>query len=180
MTSPAVQSALLFTVEMGPGVHEHMFTDVFLKDPSGKVLLVAKKQSLLHRDYTIIDGGGSITGFIEGKVHITHTSLTIKGANHDFVGTVQVSNSERRGELPKCWLEDAGGDKQASMLPANGVFGFSWVGSDGTRIFDAAFAIGGGVKQALNALERKSYEIELFDSGFSLPTLVTIIAAIDQ
>jgi len=176
----AAQPFPLFTAEMGPGAHEHMFTDVFLKDTSGKVLLVAKRQSLLHRNYTIVDGGGAVAGFIEAKSHLTHTSLNIEGPSHDALGAVQESSIERKGSPADCWLEDASGNRQASIVFTNGVFSFSVVRADGSRVFDATLSAGAGVRQTLGALERRSYAIVLLEPSFPLPTLVTIIAAVDH
>jgi hypothetical protein len=179
--APAVsQTSSLYTAEMGTGAHEHVLTDVFLKDPSGKVLLVARRQSLLHQDYTIVDGGGGVAGFIESKAHLTHTSMNVQDANHNLQGSVQLSRMEQKGVPPNCWLEDAGGNKQATIFFTNGVARFSGVRLDGSRIFDASLSAGQGVREALNAFEHRSYSIEVLDSGFPLATLVTLIAAIDH
>jgi hypothetical protein len=178
--APAAQPSQLFAAELRPGAHKHMPTDVYLTDSSGKVQLVARKQSLLHQDYTIVDGNESVTGFIKSEGHLTHTSLNVQDANHSTQASVQLGRIEQQGRAPNCWLEDAGGNKQASIAFTNGILGFSAIKPDGSRIFDAALSRGAGVKQMLDALESKSYAIELFDSGFSLPTLVTIIAAIDH
>ncbi len=85
---PAVtQTSSLYTAEMGTGAHKHMLTDVYLRDPSGKVLLVARRQSILHQDYTIVDGNENVMGFIESKGHLTHTSLNLQDANHNVQGS---------------------------------------------------------------------------------------------
>jgi hypothetical protein len=36
------------------------------------------------------------------------------------------------------------------------------------------------MRQAFDAFEHRAYSIELLDSGFPLPTLVTVIAALDH
>ena len=63
------QLSTLLTVERGPGAHGHTLTDVYLRDASGKVLIVAKKPSLLHRDYVIVDGNGTVVGFLKPSTH---------------------------------------------------------------------------------------------------------------
>ena len=65
--APSSQATNVFTAEIGPGAHEHMLTDVHLKDSTGKVLLVARKKSLLHAEYTVVDGDEGVIGFIEQK-----------------------------------------------------------------------------------------------------------------
>lgn len=165
----AAQASSLFTAEMGAGAHKHMLTDVYLKDSSGKVLLVARRKSLLHKDYTIVDGNESVTGFIEPKSHLTHTSLNVQDVNHTVQGSVAVSGIEQRGAPPNCWLEDVGGNKQARILFTGGVLRFSGVKLDGSRIFDATLSAGQGFRATLNALEQRSYAIELLDPGFRCP-----------
>jgi hypothetical protein len=165
---------------MGAGAHKHMLTDVYLKDPSGKVLLVARRKSLLHKDYTIVDGNEGVTGFIESKSHLTHTSLNVQDANHNVQGSVGIGTFEQKGAPPNCWLEDAGGNRQATMLFTGGVLRFSGVKLDGSRIFDATLSTGTGIRATLNALEQRSYAIELLDPGFPLPTLLAIVTAIDH
>jgi hypothetical protein len=173
-------SSPLYTAEMGTGAHKHMLTDVFLKDPSGKVLLVARKSSILHQNYTIVDGNEGVTGFIESKGHLTHISQTVQDASHNAQGSVQLSRVEEKGVLPKIWLEDAGGNKQATIFFTNGVALFSGVKIDGSRIFDVALSAGQGVRHVFDALEKRSYAIELLDPGFPLPTILALIAALDH
>jgi zinc ribbon protein len=174
------QTSSLYTAEMGTGAHKHMLTDVFLKDASGKVLLVARRQSILHQDYTIADGNESVTGFIESKGHLTHTSLNVLDANHNMQGSIRLSNVEQKGSPPNCQLEDTGGNKLGSIVFTMGMLGFSAVRLDGSRIFDARLSAGSGVRQSLDALEKRSYAIELLDPQFPLPTILAIIAALDH
>jgi len=171
---------MLFTAEMGTGAHKHMLTDVYLKDPSGKVVLVARKRSMLHQDYTIVDGNEVVAGFIESKVHLGHTSLNVQDANRMPQGTIQVSNFEQKGVPPKCWLEDAGGNTQGSIFFTSGFLGFSGVRLDGSRIFDASFSAMGRAGSMLEELGKRSYSVQLLEPGFSLAALLAVIAAIDH
>jgi hypothetical protein len=176
----APQAPTLLTASMEAGVHKHMLTDVSLRDTSGKAVLVARRTSILHEDFDIVDGNGTTIGYIQPKTHLTHRTLSFQDANHGAQGAVQVSSFEQRGVPPNCWLEDAGGGRLASIIFTNGFFGFSGVKSDGSRIFDAAFSGGAGVRQALSAASARAYSIQLLDLGFPLPALLTVIAALDH
>lgn len=170
----------LLTAEMGTGSHEHMLTDVYLKDSTGKVLLVARKQSLLHDEYTIVDGGERATGFIEPKMHLTHRTMSVEDASRSVQGLVQVSNVSENREPPKCWLEDASGNRSGTIVFMNGLAAFSGVNLDGAPIFEASISIGSGLAQALTEWGHRAYAISLIDPRFPLPMLLTVITALDK
>jgi hypothetical protein len=165
---------------MGTGTHEHMLTDVYLKDPAGKVLLAARKQSLLHGDYTIVDGNEGVTGFIEQKTHLTHKTMSVEDAKRNIQGSVQVSNVSENRAPPKCWLEDASGNRLGTIVFVEGLAAFSGVKLDGSPIFEASFSAGSGVREALTEWGHRAYAINLIDPGFPLPMLLTIITALDK
>ena len=96
-----------FTIEKLPGAHKHTDTDSYLKDPSGKVLLVARRESLLHENYTLVDGAEAVKGFIEHKEHLTHSELRVEGTDHNAQGSVLVSSIRSKGVPPNSWIEDA-------------------------------------------------------------------------
>lgn len=174
------QSPSVFTAEIGPGAHQHMLTDVYLRDASGNLTLVAKRQSMLHMDYDLADGNGTVVGFIEPKTHMTHRSLILKDASHNTQAIVQLSSLQQRGALPNCWIEDAGGGKEVSILFTNGLLGFSGVKADGSSIFEGSFNAGAGLGQTLGALNRGSNSIKLLDPAYPLPLPVTTIVALDH
>jgi hypothetical protein len=159
-----------------------MLTDVYLRDASGKVLMVARKPSLLHRDYVIVDGDGSVVGFLKSSTHLTHSGMSIEDSSHNLQAVVQQSNFEsstqvgplRQRNPPKCWIEDAKGNKVGSIVFTNWPLGFSCVKQDGSRVFDASLTGGAGLRQELSAMERRNYEVTLFDPDFPLTTLVAI------
>jgi hypothetical protein len=177
---PAAQTPTTLTAEMGPGAHKHVLTDVYLKDSSGKVLLVARKRSLLHQEYTIVDGNEAVMGFLESKAHLGHTSLNLDDANKVAQGVVQVSNLTQRGVPPKCWLEDASGNRQGSIDFTNGFLAFNGIGQDGTVTFGAQFSAASGAGNRLQEFSTRSWSIQLLKPEFPLPTLIAIIAAIDR
>jgi hypothetical protein len=159
-----------------------MLTDVYLKDASGKVLLVARKPSLLHRDYVIVDGNEAVVGFLKPSTHLTHSSMSLEDSNHNLQAVIQQSNIGsstqvgliRQRNPPKCWIEDAEGSKVGSIVFTNWVLAFSCVKQDGSRAFDASLTGEAGLRQELSALERRSYAVTLFDPGFPLTMLVAI------
>jgi hypothetical protein len=177
--APPPQPTSLFTIEKLPGAHKYSDTDSYLKDSAGKVLLVAKRESLLHENYTIVDGVEATKGFIERKAHLTHSELRLEDAGHNVQGSILVSSIRTAGVPPICWIEDANGDRQGSVMFTNGLLGFSVVKLDGSRAFDASFTSGPGLRQFLTAMEHRVYEISLVDSSFPLPMLLTVVLAIE-
>jgi len=177
---PQPQQPLLYTAETGPGVHQHMFTDVFLKDSAGSVILVARKPSLIHQNYNIVDANGNAVGFIESKTHLTHRSMVVEDVNHTPQGVVQLSNVSENRLPPSCWLEDANGSRTASLMYTGGRMAFVAVKPDGSNAFDATMAFGQSVTQELAALQHRAYTISLIDREFPLPMLVALIATVDQ
>jgi len=95
--SPVAQAPApsILTAELGPGAHEHVLTDIYLRDPAANLLLVARKKSLLHAEYTLVDGSENVVGFIEQKTHLTHRTVSFEDAGHNVQVSVQVSNVER-------------------------------------------------------------------------------------
>jgi hypothetical protein len=182
------QLGTLLTVERGPGAHEHLITDVYLKDASGKLLLVAKKPSLLHGDYVIVDGNDSPVGFLKSSRHLTHSSMSLEDSNHNLQAVIQHSNIEtstqvgpyRHRNPPKCWIEDAKGNKVGSIVFTNGLLGFSCVKQDGSKVFDASVTSGAGLRQELSAMEHRTYAVTLFDNGFPMTTLFAINVVVEN
>jgi len=181
------QPGTLLTVERGPGAHEHMDTDLYLKDASGKVLLVARKPSLMHGDYIIVDGNELIVGFLKPSRHLTHSGMSLEDAIHNLQAVINHSFSSttlvgpyRRWNSPKCWIEDAKGNKIGSIVFTNEILGFSCVKQDGSRVFGASLTSGAGLMQELSAIAHRTYTVTLFDYGFPLTTLVAINVVVDQ
>ena len=178
--APPALASSFFTAEKGPGAHEHMLTDLYLKDQTGKVLLVARKKSLLHAEYTVVDGSESVVGFIEQKTHLTHRTVSTEDADHNVQGSVQVSSIEKNRAPPSCWLEDPSGNRLGSIVFTAGLMAFAGVGPNGSVIFEASILAGQGMMQGLSDLEHRAYSINLVDSGFSQRSLLTVVVALDQ
>jgi hypothetical protein len=180
--SPAVQAQApsILTAELGPGAHGHMLTDVYLRDQAGTLLLVARKKSLLHAEYTMVDGSENVVGFIEQKTHLTHRTVSFEDAGHNVQISVQVSNVEKNRAPPSCWLEDSSGNRLGSIVFTAGMMAFTGVKPDGSVIFEASFSSGPGLTQTLSEFGHKSYAINLVDPGFTQQALLTIITALDQ
>jgi len=169
-----------YTVELGTGAHKHMYTDLFLKDSSGALLLVAKRPSILHRNYTIVDGAESVKGFIESKEHLTQIEFDIMDPTRSVQGSVRRSNEQRRGMPPDCWLQDAAGNRQATLMYVNGYFGFNCSRVDGSTIFSVSLAMGQGFMAMEKSLGQKKYSVELTDPTFPLATMLAVLVAVQD
>ncbi len=177
---PESQSPPVFTAEMGTGSYKHLLTDVYLKDSTGKLVLVARRQSLLNHDYTVEDGDGSTVGFFSQETHLTQRTRPVKDAGHNVVGVVQVGNLQRSRSTPNCWLEDASGNRLATLVFSAGVATFTAQGPDGSTLFEASYALGPDIGQTLKQLGHRLYTINLDDPGFSRLMVLATIAALDE
>jgi hypothetical protein len=168
-----------FTAELGPGAHQHILTDVYLKDFSGKVLLVARKPSLIHSDYTIVDGTEGVQGFMKAQSHLTHRTTLVEDASHNALGAVQVSSISQNRAPPNCWVEDASGNRLATVVYL-GLMSFAATKPDGSTIFEARLTAGTGILHSMNALEHRAYAITLADPGFPLPVVLAVITVVEH
>jgi len=182
----AAQLGTLLTVERGTGAHAHVLSDVFLRNASGKVLLIARKPSLLHGDYTIVDGSEAVVGFLKPSTHLTHSGMRLEDLNHNLQAEIQHSNIQSSVQVgpfvqrnpPKCWVEDAQGNRVGSIVFMNWLLSFSGVGQDGSRVFDASLAGGSALGLELSVMMYRPYAVTLFDSSFPMPTLVAVFVVI--
>ncbi len=176
---PQIQNpGISLTSEIGPGAHKHTLTDFYLKDSSGQVRLVARKPSLLHGNYDLVDKDGLAVGYITPKEHLGHKSLIVETSTHVAEHVVQASNIRQSGIPPKCWVEDPNGNKELTIEYTESFLGFSGISTNGTKIFDASANSSGGIVSELNAVANRSYSISLFDPGFSDGTLLAILLAV--
>jgi hypothetical protein len=176
----AAPANVTYTIELGTGAHQHMLTDLFLRDSSGTLLLVAKRPSILHRNYTIVDGTESVKGFIEGKQHLTQLEFEIMDPSRSVQGSVRRSNEQRRGMPPDCWLQDTAGNRLAALMYVNGYFGFSCSRMDGSTIFTVSMALGQGFMAMEKSLGQRKYAVELMDPTFPLMTMLAVLVAIQD
>lgn len=184
-TQPAV---IRLQAEVKAGVHQHMLTDLYLTEASGGLVLVARRPSMLHDNYEIVDGGGAPAGFLTPKRHLTHSGLGLEDTSHNLQAVVYHSNIRStmqtggimRASPPNCWIEDANGNKTASLVFTNWTAAFFAAGPSGARIFDGSLTIGAGLRQAISAMEHKTYSIDLYEKGFSLPTLLVAMVVVDH
>lgn len=169
-----------YTAEKGPGAHKHTLTDVYLRDSQGKLIVVARLQSLLHRNYTIVDGAEAVTGFIEEKTHITHRTFTLQDASHNSLGAVSVSNVEQNRTPPNCWVDDASGNRLANIVFTMGRMSYAALKEDGSPFFQASLPLGGGFKETWENATKRVYAIQVNDPSFSLQMVLTTVAALDS
>jgi hypothetical protein len=176
---PQINQAIVLTSEIGPGAHKHTPTDFYLKDAAGEVKIIARKPSLLHESYNLVDKQELEVGYITRKEHLGHKSLIVESKEHVATQVVQVSNIRQKGIPPKCWVEDPNGNKELTIEYTQSFFGFSGIGINSSKIFDASVNdSAGGIMSELNAMAHRSYTINLFDPNFSEGTLLAILIAV--
>jgi hypothetical protein len=155
-----------------------MMTDMYLRDFGGQVVLVARLQSLLHRNYTVVDGTGAVSGQIVEKTHLTHSTYGFEDLGSNTIGAVGVSNVERRrGIPPSCWIEDASGNRLANIVYV-GSMSFGAYRADESSIFDVYPSGGGGVMSGLVRVLSGPYAVRVNDASFPLPLVLTTVTAI--
>jgi len=170
----------VYSAELRPGAHKHMPTDLYLVDPAGKTVLVAKLQSLLHKNYTIEDGVGATAGYIEGKTHLTHRTFTLQDAGHSVLSAINVSNVEVNRAPPKSWIEDGAGNRLANIVFTMGFASFSVVREDGSAILQASLSLGGGLRETVERLSSRAYSIQLSDQSFTPSMVLATVAALER
>jgi len=167
-----------YTAELEPGIHKHMRTDVYLKDSGAQVVLVAKLQSLLHKNYTVVDGEGVTKGQIVQKTHFTHVTYSFEDGSSNSLGAVSVSSVQHGKGTPRsCWIEDASGNRLANVV-YSGTMSFSAFGTNESSIFDVYPSGDGGIRSAFSAVVPGPYAIRVNDATFPLPMVLTTIAAL--
>jgi len=164
--------------EMTAGEHQHILTNIVFKDDMGVVVFTAKRPSLIHENFDILDVGGQTQGHVSRTMHLNGSSFEISDASQNVVNVVQI-RSHRRGVPPTCWLEDDKGGKEAT-LEFEGFASFDLLKPDGSKILSASKASqGGGVMQELRSLTARRFSIQVFDQNFSDLQLAGTFAAID-
>ena len=157
-----------------------MLTDLYLIDSAGRTVLVAKLQSLLHKNYTIEDSLGATSGYIEEKTHLTHRTFALQDAGHSVVSAINVSNVEVNRAPPKSWIEDGAGNRLANVVFMMGFASFAVVKEDGSTILQASLSFGGGFRETVERLSSRAYSIQLSDQSFTPPMVLATVAALDR
>ena len=185
----AVQTAIQLTAERGAGAHAHIISDTYLKDAVGKVVLVARKQGVMHENYAILDGNETTTGYIETKRHLTSSTVQEEDAGHAVKSSIQISVQRRSTSIgpfqrssmnAKCSIEDPSGVQVGSVSFHSGLMNFSLTRINGSTVFEASLVSGSGMMDSLSALAHLNLAIALYDKDFPLTTLLAVIVAIDQ
>ena len=169
----------LFKAEWASGAHKHIMTDMYLRDSGNEVLLVAKRQSLLHRNYTVENGTGAAMGQIEEKTHLTHRTFSFVDYASNTLGAVCVSNVQlRKGVAPDAWIEDAYGNRLANIVYSF-MLTFGAYRTDKSSIFEVSPSGGGGQVSALRAaMTAGPFAVRVYDASFPLPLVLATITAI--
>ena len=168
-----------FVAELVPGNHQHILTDIALSDASGNQALLARKPSMLHVHYEIVNPHGVKEGEVNHKQHLTHQSFEVSDLMGSVLGRINVG-AHRRGTPPNIWVEDSNGNRIAEFGYGSGFFAFEWVRPDGSKAFVARTGDGGSIGDRVRALGRRRYEVDLYDSNFSQVMLVGAMVAVDN
>jgi hypothetical protein len=170
----------VFTFEAGSRGGNRKGLDLFFKDANGQVLLIARGQSAIavNQLYALLNGNESPAGYIETSGGLVHSSLCVQDFAHNVQGYIRIGGVHSRGTIPPCSIENANREKLASI--SGSPMSFSALKPDGSRLFDAVMATGGGLRAALTALAHKAFRISLFDPAFSKLMLVGVFAALDS
>ncbi len=167
-----------FTLEAGPRGRNRKGLDLFFKDTNGQVLLIARGQSAIavNQRYALLNVNESPAGYIETSGGLVHSSLCVQDFAHNVQGYVRVGGGHPRGTLPPCSIENANGEKLASI--SGSPMSFSALKPDGSRLFDAVMATEGDLRATLTALAHKALRINLFDPAFSKLVLLGVFTAL--
>jgi hypothetical protein len=170
----------IFTFEAGPRGGNRKGLDLFFKDTNGQVLLIARGQSAIgvNQRYSLLKENESPAGYIETSGGLIHSSLCVQDFAHNVQGYIRIGGVHSRGTLPPCSIENANGEKLASI--SGSPMSFSALKPDGSRLFDAVMATGGGLRATLTALAHKALRISLFDPSFSKLMLLGVFAALSS
>jgi uncharacterized protein YxjI len=168
-----------FVAQMTRGDHQHMSSDISLTDTNGAELLLARRPSLMHRNFEIVNPQGQIVGNVNHESHLTRSTFNILDATGKTMIVLEMQSIHDRRTPPKCWLNDDAGRQCATIAFTAGILGFEMDKLDGTRVFSAEISVQGGILEKLQQFGMKRYGLTLFDQSFPKESLLGIIAAID-
>jgi len=177
--APATQPSARLVAESVPGNHEHVLSDISLMDATGSQVLLAKKPSMMHFHFDVLDARGDKKGEVNHKTHLTNQDFEVSDSSGALLGTVRVG-VHQKGRPPNAWMEDQAGNKIAKFVFEFSILNFGLVKTDGSRVFDARMGGGSGIVGNLQSIGKKRFEIDLFDPSFSLLLLIGSIAALDS
>jgi hypothetical protein len=173
-----MQPSAKFVADLVPGSHQRILTDIALSDTNGNRVLLAKKPSMLHEHFEIVDPQGVKEGEVNHKQHLTHRSFEVSDLMGSLLGRVNVG-VHRRGTPPNIWVEDSSGNKVAKLGYGIGFGAFEWVRSDGTRAFTAKTGDGSSLWERVQNFKRR-YEVDLYDTNFSPIMIVGTLVVVEN
>lgn len=177
--SASFQSSTKLFAETVPGNHQHILSDITLTDAAGAQLLTAKKPSMMHEHFDILDANGEKRGEVNRKMHLAHQGFEVIDLYGSLLGTVNLG-AHQRYSPPNGWLEDQAGNKVAKFAFESSILNFALVKNDGTKVFEARIGGGSGVFGTLQSIGKKRFEIDLYDQNFSELLLIGAMAALDS
>ncbi|HXY55981.1 MAG TPA: zinc ribbon domain-containing protein [Nitrososphaerales archaeon] len=175
----AIPSSTRLVAESVPGSHQHILSDISLMDASGSQVMLAKKPSIMHFHFEVLDSRGGKMGEVNRKTHLTHQGFEVSDSSGALLGTIGIGAHQKYGP-PNAWVEDRAGNRLARFVFESSILNFGLVKADGSKVFDARMGGGSGILGDLQSIGKKRFEIDLYDPGFSQLLLIGSIAALDS
>jgi len=172
-------SSTRLVAESVPGNHQHILSDISLVDAGGSPVLLAKKPSIMHLHFDVLDARGEKKGEVNHKTHLTNQSFEVSDASGALLGTIGIGAHQKYGP-PNAWMDEPAGNRFARFVFESSILNFGLVKADGSRVFDARMGGGSGVLGDLRSIGKKRFEIDLYDPDFSQLLLIGSIAALDS
>lgn len=172
--------AVRYTAEMVPGQHEHILSDTALRDEKGADIYVARRLSMLHLNFDVLDPQGRACGHVSHKAGLAHISFEVSDTMGSILCVVKAGTVRSRGRVPDCWIEDTNGNRQGTFQFQIGILSFVLRRPDGSPVFGAQVSTVGGLDQRLHELGSRRYAITLFDPGYPILELMGVIVAFDN
>jgi hypothetical protein len=155
---------------MGHGEHKFILDAVNFVDGAGTTVYVASRESVLHENYTILQGENKLL-FMQHKMSLNGFAFELQDASGAVVGTLH--SQGERGQLPRYWFTDSQGDTQAVLVWQQGAMKFALTDQSSSQVYAEGSVVLPGGFGDLKAMVHKRYSLSI-PSGSPLPTPVVL------
>jgi hypothetical protein len=162
------QSVKSFVVVKVAGEHQHVVSDYAFDGPDGRRTMTARKTSMIHETYDIVDAGGYAVAKLNHKTHLTSTEMEIYDSAQNLVYVVHFKGRQQGtgfARFPNTWVTDASGNTVASVTFSRPI-DFQVSRADGSPIMTAVAALEGGVLNEMVELSFSRCEVKVLDTSF--------------
>jgi hypothetical protein len=168
-----VPAARVLRFNMSHGDHQFILGSVDFQDDSGHVVYTASRESALHQNYTITEGGSRLL-FMKHKAHLNGYSFEMQDGSGAPAGEIHCKFTGRKGQLPEYWYSDPQGNSQAGIAWVEGTIRFVICDQGSTRTFAQISAeLPGGIVGDLKALTNRRFTASIAE-GTSIPLPVVL------